>query len=61
MPRPRSATSARSTWPGTLTRARMARPEIDWARLRQTVRMAVPFLDRVIDIGYYPSRAGGGF
>ena len=31
------------------------RPEIDWARLRQTVRMAVPFLDRVIDIGYYPS------
>jgi ribonucleoside-diphosphate reductase alpha chain len=31
------------------------RPGIDWARLRQTVRMAVPFLDRVIDIGYYPS------
>ncbi len=31
------------------------RPEIDWAELRQTVRTAVPFLDRVIDIGYYPS------
>ncbi len=31
------------------------RPVIDWAKLRQTVRMAVPFLDRVIDIGYYPS------
>jgi ribonucleoside-diphosphate reductase alpha chain len=30
-------------------------PEIDWAKLRQTVRMAMPFLDRVIDIGYYPS------
>ena len=29
--------------------------ELDWARLRQTVRTAVPFLDRVIDIGYYPS------
>src|SRR5258708_16735587 len=31
------------------------RPVIDWAKLQQTVRMAVPFLDRVIDIGYYPS------
>jgi ribonucleoside-diphosphate reductase alpha chain len=30
-------------------------PEVDWARLRQTVRTAVPFLDRVIDLGYYPS------
>jgi ribonucleoside-diphosphate reductase alpha chain len=29
--------------------------EVDWARLRQTVRTAVPFLDRVIDLGYYPS------
>jgi len=28
---------------------------VDWAKLRQTVRTAVPFLDRVIDIGYYPS------
>jgi ribonucleoside-diphosphate reductase alpha chain len=30
-------------------------PAIDWAKLRATVRTAVPFLDRVIDIGYYPS------
>jgi ribonucleoside-diphosphate reductase alpha chain len=28
---------------------------VDWAKLRQTVRTALPLLDRVIDIGYYPS------
>jgi ribonucleoside-diphosphate reductase alpha chain len=28
---------------------------VDWAKLRATVRVALPFLDRVIDIGYYPS------
>jgi ribonucleoside-diphosphate reductase alpha chain len=28
---------------------------LDWERLRDTVRTAVPFLDRVIDINYYPS------
>ncbi len=29
--------------------------ELDWASLRDTVRTAVTFLDRVIDINYYPS------
>ena len=28
---------------------------IDWEKLRATVRTAVPLLDRVIDINYYPS------
>ena len=28
---------------------------IDWDKLRATIRTAVPFLDRVIDINYYPS------
>jgi ribonucleoside-diphosphate reductase alpha chain len=28
---------------------------MDWDKLRETVRTAVPFLDRVIDINYYPS------
>jgi ribonucleoside-diphosphate reductase alpha chain len=28
---------------------------VDWEKLRATVRTAVPFLDRVIDINYYPT------
>ncbi|MEO6021295.1 MAG: ribonucleoside-diphosphate reductase subunit alpha [Knoellia sp.] len=31
------------------------RDGVDWDRLRATVRTAVPLLDRVIDINYYPS------
>jgi ribonucleoside-diphosphate reductase alpha chain len=30
-------------------------PQIDWDKLRATVRTAVPFLDRVIDLTFYPS------
>ncbi|HEX7159886.1 MAG TPA: ribonucleoside-diphosphate reductase subunit alpha, partial [Trebonia sp.] len=30
-------------------------PGVDWERLRGTVRTAVPFLDRVIDLTFYPS------
>ena len=31
------------------------RDGVDWERLRETVRTAVTYLDRVIDINYYPS------
>jgi ribonucleoside-diphosphate reductase alpha chain len=35
--------------------AHLAGTAIDWERLRTTVRTAVTFLDRVIDINFYPS------
>jgi ribonucleoside-diphosphate reductase alpha chain len=35
--------------------AHMIGDEIDWQRLRDTVRIAVTFLDRVIDINFYPT------
>ncbi len=31
-------------------------PQVDWEKLRCTVRTAVPFLDRVIDLTFYPSQ-----
>lgn len=47
-----SADSAAAT---PATSARMTPAGLDWDKLRQTVRTAVPMLDRVIDINYYPS------
>jgi ribonucleoside-diphosphate reductase alpha chain len=41
---------------GSINLARHVGPDgVDWDKLRETVRTAVPFLDRVIDINYYPS------
>ncbi|MFG2024028.1 ribonucleoside-diphosphate reductase subunit alpha [Streptomyces sp. NPDC048825] len=34
--------------------------DIDWERLDSTVRTAVTFLDRVVDINFYPTRQAGG-
>jgi ribonucleoside-diphosphate reductase alpha chain len=39
--------------------AHVAGDDIDWVRLRETVRTAVTFLDRVIDINYYPTEEAG--
>ncbi|OIK27732.1 ribonucleoside-diphosphate reductase subunit alpha [Streptomyces malaysiense] len=33
--------------------------DIDWARLDETVRTAVTFLDRVVDINFYPTEQAG--
>ena len=33
--------------------------DVDWEALRATVRTAVPLLDRVIDVNYYPSEEAG--
>jgi len=29
--------------------------DVDWDKLRATVRTAITFLDRVIEVNYYPS------
>jgi ribonucleoside-diphosphate reductase alpha chain len=39
-----------------LTAEAEGRAEVDWDELRQTVRTAVPLLDRVIDLTFYPSQ-----
>jgi ribonucleoside-diphosphate reductase alpha chain len=39
-----------------LTSEADGRAEVDWDELRQTVRTAVPLLDRVIDLTFYPSQ-----
>jgi len=38
-----------------LTRGADGGWQVDWAKLRDTVRTSVPFLDRVIDLTFYPS------
>ena len=43
---------------GSVNLARHLLPDgggVDWERLRETVRTAVPLLDRVVDVNYYPS------
>jgi ribonucleoside-diphosphate reductase alpha chain len=41
---------------GSVNLARhLAGSTVDWEKLRETVRTAVPFLDRVVDVNYYPS------
>ncbi len=45
---------------GLLVRPGADGPAFDFARLAEVVRLAVPFLDRVIDINFYPTDAAGG-
>ncbi len=52
--RPRCATSARST-SGTSSRSHDGVPTYDFERLGQVARTALRYLDRVIDINYYPT------
>lgn len=41
---------------GSVNLAQHVTPEgVDWDKLRETVRTAVPLLDRVIDVNFYPS------
>ncbi|MEU3185354.1 ribonucleoside-diphosphate reductase subunit alpha [Streptomyces sp. NPDC006923] len=37
----------------------LASGDLDWARLDETVRTAVTFLDRVVDINFYPTEQAG--
>ncbi|MEV6606300.1 ribonucleoside-diphosphate reductase subunit alpha [Kutzneria sp. NPDC051319] len=39
--------------------AHVAGDALDWTKLRETVRTGVTFLDRVIDINYYPTEPAG--
>src|ERR1700753_1444421 len=39
-----------------LTTGEDGTPAVDWQKLRETVRTAVPFLDRVTDLTFYPSQ-----
>jgi ribonucleoside-diphosphate reductase alpha chain len=39
-----------------LTAGQDGTPAVDWCKLRATVRTAVPLLDRVIDLTFYPSQ-----
>ncbi len=41
---------------GSINLGRHLGPDgVDWAKLRETVRTALPLLDRVIDVNFYPS------
>lgn len=41
---------------GSINLAKHLRADgVDWQKLRATVRTALPFLDRVFDINFYPS------